>query len=68
MTTPHVHCTSHLPTAHEPPAPPAEDEGEPEPPSADESLDGPAMGAPGDEWGDGRVPARVAPMSLRPLG
>jgi hypothetical protein len=81
MTTPHVHCMSNLPTAHEPHTPDgAEGDRGPDPvnrpsdpvnrPSDPVSRpsDPPVAPTAGDEWGDGRVPARVAPMSLRPLG
>jgi len=71
MTTPHVHCMSNLPTAHEPHTSDAA-EGDDEPLLADGPSDpasvSPSVPASGDEWGDGRVPARVAPMSLCPLG
>jgi hypothetical protein len=67
MTTPQVHCMSNLPTAHEPTAADGA-EGDDEPRCVNGPTDRPATQTAGDEWGDGRVPARVAPMSLRPLG
>jgi hypothetical protein len=54
MTTPHVHCMSHLPTAHEPPPPSYAGAADDRPAaSATRSADRPAL------------PATIGPMSAR---